>query len=408
MRDVSRRYYAAVRSFRPDFHRLWLAQTISLLGDYLAMYAVQAAIVFGMHGTARQTSGVFLAALLPTALVGPFAGVFADRWNAGQTMVISDVIRAVLVAALVFAEQLWQIYAVSFAVSCVSAFFTPAFAITVPKVVEPGQLLKANACLQQSMNAARILSPAMAGGIAALVGVRSCYWADSASFLISAALISTLPADATRSVDAQVGGPVLHTPLAQDFCGKLRDGIRCVSRNFHLRFAVASMALGVFATSGFTTLISIYVRDSLKSDASTYGTLGTFLAAGTLAGGSMLARFGRMNEPEAWIAGGQFAVGAFIALVTAIPNTAAAFVAFFGIGVGAAFAMSASATLLQHHTPDALRGRVSALSGSLLSVAQVAAMLGSGGAAAWLGIRIVYAISAALLLSLPAFRCFRR
>ena len=63
------------------FRRLWLAQTISLLGDFLALFAVQVAIVFRMHGSARDMAGVFSASLAPTIVLGPVAGMFADRWD---------------------------------------------------------------------------------------------------------------------------------------------------------------------------------------------------------------------------------------------------------------------------------------------------------------------------------------
>ncbi len=143
------------------FQRLWLAQTISLLGDFVALFAVQVAIVFRMHGSASEMASVFIASLIPSVVLGPVAGMFADRWDPRRTMIASDVARGVLVLLLAFAVTVPQICTISFAVSCFSNFFTPARAITLPLLVAPDLLLAANARMQQSMQVVRIASPAV-------------------------------------------------------------------------------------------------------------------------------------------------------------------------------------------------------------------------------------------------------
>ena len=117
------------------FRRLWLAQTVSLLGDSLALFAVQVGIVFRMHGGAGAMAGVFIASLVPSAILGPVAGVFADRWDPRRTMIASDLARGVLILLLTRAVSLPQIYAISFAVSCASIFFAPARAITLALIL---------------------------------------------------------------------------------------------------------------------------------------------------------------------------------------------------------------------------------------------------------------------------------
>jgi dTMP kinase len=82
---------------RGPFLRLWIAQTVSLFGDFIAAFAVQVAVVFRMHGSARDATGVLLASLAPAIVLGPVAGVFADRWDPRRTMIVSDVARGVLI-----------------------------------------------------------------------------------------------------------------------------------------------------------------------------------------------------------------------------------------------------------------------------------------------------------------------
>ena len=111
--------------------RVWFAQVISLLGDFLALFAVISVVSFRLHGTPAQVTGVQIAYMLPLALLGPIAGVFVDRWPLKPTLVWSDLIRAALVIVLLFTTAMWQIYLVLVALSCVSSFFAPAQSVTI-------------------------------------------------------------------------------------------------------------------------------------------------------------------------------------------------------------------------------------------------------------------------------------
>src|SRR5437879_2157965 len=71
------------------FKRLWLAQLVSILGDFLAVFGVINLITFKWHGTPLQVTNVMIAFIIPMAIVGPLAGVFVDRWNVKRTMIIS-------------------------------------------------------------------------------------------------------------------------------------------------------------------------------------------------------------------------------------------------------------------------------------------------------------------------------
>src|SRR3954467_6223548 len=111
--------------------RVWYAQLVSLLGDFLAIFAVISVVTYRMHGTPAQVTGVQIAYMLPLALLGPLSGVFVDRWPLKPTLVASDLIRAGLVVLLFVTTALWQIYLVLAALSSVSSFFAPAQSVTI-------------------------------------------------------------------------------------------------------------------------------------------------------------------------------------------------------------------------------------------------------------------------------------
>ncbi len=375
------------------FRRLWLAQTISLLGDFVALFAVQVAIVFRMHGSASDMASVFIASLIPSVVLGPVAGMFADRWDPRRTMIVSDVARGVLVLLLACAVTVPQICAISFAVSCFSSFFAPARAITLPLLVAPDVLLGANARMQQSMQVVRIASPAVASALVAAFGDRICYAADSATFFCSAVLLATL-----RYSKPRIGS----TPRA--VFRDLGAGFSFLFADPRFSFVVLSMTAGTFAAGCFGALASVYVRDILHRGPPMLGMIGMLIAAGTVTGSALLssAALGR-REPQKLIGYGMAAVGASILLIAALPTQVAALLGSAGMGLGVAAVVVAAAVMLQGETPPELRGRVNGAAAALTSFAQLAAMLLSGMWAAHWGIRGAFALSAALLFATAAY-----
>ncbi len=378
------------------FQRLWLAQTVSLLGDFVALFAVQVAIVFRMHGSASDMASVFIASLVPSVVLGPVAGMFADRWDPRRTMIVSDVARGGLVLLLVCAATVAQICAISFAVSCFSNFFAPARAITLPLLVLPNLLMATNARMQQSMQAVRIASPAVASALVAGFGERICYAADSATFFGSALLLATL----------RYHRPLNRAPPPAVF-QELTAGFDFLFADPRFSFVVFSMTAGTFAAGCFGALASVYVRDVLRRGPPLLGMIGMLIAAGTVAGSALLSRYARRRDPQRLIGCGMAVVGASILLIAAEPSQVAALIGSAGMGVGVAVVVLAAAVMLQGETPPELRGRVSAAAAALASLAQLAAMLLSGIWATHLGIRGGFALSAALLVAIGAYGLLR-
>lgn len=378
------------------FRRLWLAQTISLLGDFLALFAVQVAIVFRMHGSAGEMASVFIASFAPSIVLGPVAGMFADRWDPRRTMIASDLARGVLVLLLARAVTLPQICAISFAVSCFSNFFAPARAITLPLLVPPDFLLAANARMQQSMQVVRIASPAVASALVAAFGERICYAVDTATFFCSAILLATL----------RYRRPVTRTYPRAVF-RDLSAGFGFLFTDPRFLFVVFSMTAGTFAAGCFGALASVYVRDVLHRGPPLLGMIGTLIAAGTVAGSAVMSGWTRSRDPRRLIGCGMAAVGASILLIAAQPTQSAALIGSAGMGLGVAVVVLAAAVMLQGETPPELRGRVSGASAALTSLAQLAAMVLSGMWVTRLGIRGVFALSAALLFAIGAYGLLR-
>src|SRR5712692_2125660 len=183
-----------VLALRP-LRRLWSAQLVSIFGDFLALFAVFGLVSFRMHGSATQVSLILVWFLAPLVVVGPIAGVFVDHWSVKRTMIASDLIRAVLALLLVFATNLNHIYAILFALSTVSSFFMPALSVTVRVIVPTAGLMAANALMAEASQVREVEWDAIFGALVAWFSPNVCFWLDTASFVFSAAMISTLVVD---------------------------------------------------------------------------------------------------------------------------------------------------------------------------------------------------------------------
>jgi len=378
--------------------RVWYAQVVSLLGDFLALFAVISVVSFRLHGTPAQVTGVQIAYMLPLALLGPLAGVFVDRWPLKPTLIGSDLIRAALVALLFVSTALWQIYLVLAALSCVSSFFAPAQSVTIRSHVPRQGLISANALMQMAMMGVRIIGPAAAGAIVAAFGPAICYAVDAASFVISAALIGSVAIirppspgkapETTNSVHA-----VVH---------EMGEGMRFIFHHAALSFVVLAMAAGLFTIGCFGPLIAVYVREWLHAKAGTFGVVSAMVGVGMLFGMPMVRRLSAHASNGVLVLTGLAGIGVGALLLGALPFVAAALLATFTLGFAFAGIIVPAQTLMQQETPHALMGRISSTVMSVVFFAQLLGLVLSGVLAQLLGVRAVFFLCAVIAWVLTA------
>jgi MFS family permease len=380
--------------------RLWLAQLVSIFGDFLALFAVLSAVTFRWHGTATEVTFLTLAYMLPFAFVGPLAGVFVDRWNVKRTMIASDLSRAVLALTLVFVTDLAQVYAVLFLLSVVSSFFMPAQTVTLRTIVPAEGLLAANGLMQQAFQLTRIVSPTAAGALVSWLGESACYYLDGVSFIFSAAMIATIIIQRAVTPSASDGGKV------KTVVTELSAGMKFIFTHAAISFVIISMAAGMFAISCFSPLFAVYVRDTLKATPLLFGIISSLVGVGMIVGMPLITKLARTRSKSHLVISGLFAIGVSVYLLAAFGSVPVAALATLGMGVGVAFIMVPSQTLMQQETPMEMIGRVSSSVMSVLCIAQVIGLIFSGSLAHWLGIKNLFYTSAGLLALIAAVGFF--
>ena len=367
--------------------RLWIAQLVSVFGDFLAVFAIIAVVTFQLHGTATQVAMVLVSFMAPMAIVSPLAGVFVDRWPLKRTMITSDLIRGVLVLALVFVHDLNVIYAILFIMSSVSAFFIPAQSVAVRTLVPMAGLMAVNGLMSQAQQGSLIIAPSVAGELVELAGANACFLYDSFSFFFSAALVMTLTIE--RPGRRAEPGAVLDS---------MRQGFGFIFTHATISFVILAMTAGMFAMRCFGALLSIYVRDNLHSTSAAFGVLNTLIGIGMIVGTQFLTRFARHVPKQNLVVYGLGGMGVAVAITVAFGTMSSTAAGMLGLGLCAAAIFITATTLVQHETPHELLGRVMSCLMSLVAGSQVVSMFVAGPVAEKVGIPNLYWGSAAMLV----------
>jgi MFS transporter, DHA3 family, macrolide efflux protein len=376
----------------PSVRRLWIAQLVSVFGDFLAIFAVFSVVTFQLHGTPTQVSMILVAYLLPLAFLSPLAGVFVDKWNVKWTMIASDVVRGFLVLSLLFVQHdLNAIYGIFFLLSIVSTLFIPAQSVAVRALAPAAGLMAVNALMSQAVQGSQIISPALSGLLVQWLGANSCFLFDGLSFFFSAAMVMSLPIH--RKAAATVPGSVLQS---------MQQGFRFIFTHQAISFVMIAMTAGMFAVRCFGVLLSVYVRDVLASNAALFGTLNSLIGFGMIAGTQSLHRFASKISQQYLVIYGLTGMGLAVLVTALFGRVATTAIGMLGLGFGAAFIMVPSQTLMQQETPHEMLGRVMSSMMSLMAISQVVAMFVAGPVAEKAGIRNLYLGSAAMLVTIGA------
>ena len=354
--------YAALRkgfiAFTYRNYRLfWFGQLVSVTGTWMQNLALSWLVYETLGVSPFQLGLVHVLQFLPVLLLGIPAGVIADRFPKRRVLMVTQSVMLVMAASLatlVLTDHitLWQVYALAFGLGMANAVDMPTRQAFVSEMVGKDHLMNAIALNSALFNTGRIVGPALAGILLALIGPGWLFAANAASYL---AVITGL---VMMSI-APIVGTSSDSPLQ-----RLRDGLSYVRQDpLIFRTVIMVGTIGIFGMN-FNVWIPVLASDEFAAGSEAYGTLFSAMGAGSLIGALSLAFFGRGPNRNRMIAA---------ALVMGVAEIASAFVAtsdaalIFGalslgiVGLATTNTMSTANTLVQTRADDELRGRVMAV-----------------------------------------------
>jgi len=389
-----------------DFALLWSAGLISLTGDWLLLIALPI-YVCTLTRSAAVTSTVFLAEFLPQVLLGSVAGVFVDRWDRRQTMVIASVLQAIALLPLLAVhapDRLWIVYVVSAAESVLAQFFAPAEQALLPRLVGAEHLVAANALAALNNNVARLVGAPLGGLAAGLFGLGGTVLLDAASFLCAGLLIGAIAVKARTLAQPfpspAVASPAVWAAVWRDWLG----GLRVVRRDATVSTLFALMAAQSLAQGLFVVLFVVFVSRVLHGGAAEMGWLRGVQAIGGLLGGVAVGAIGRQLPIARLIGLGAILFGLIDLAIWNAPAIAPGYalavaVALFAlVGLPGSGYLTGMTTLLQESVADAYRGRVFGTFNTTGALAQLGGMALAGAVGDRLGVLPLLNVQASVYL----------
>ena len=353
------------------FFRLWLAQVVSSLGDWIGFVAVTAIAARIGKSSPDAAIGVVLSArLIPGFFLAPAAGVFIDRWDRKKVMVVCDIGRGCVLASLPFVDTLPGLVLASFLLEVLTLMWSPAKEASVPNLVRPEFLASANSL---SLVAAYGTFPVGSALFAGLAGVAKwlddftlleslrvsqetvAIWFDVATFFVSALLIATLRLP--KRVRKPNGNGAKRIDFGQTF-RDLAEGWKFIGSSPVVRAVIVGIGTGLIGGGMLVPLGVVMSRDVLGGGAAGFGLLLTALGTGVAVGIISLSIVQKRVPHERLFVLAVFGAG-FCQVAGASMSTLApamVLVAILGLCAGAVYILGF--TILQANVADELRGRI--------------------------------------------------
>jgi MFS family permease len=381
-----------------NYRKLWIGEAISNIGNRIHFIALMT-YVYTLTGRALDLGLLMIFMTLPNLLLGPLAGVLADRMERRYLMVMSDIARFALVLLVPFTTNLWQIYTISLLMGAANSVFHPSEFSLLPSLVEKEALVTVNSLQVTTMNVVSIIGPAVGGLIVARFGTTPAFLANSGSFLFSALMIWLIR---QPKKELEAGKETTVRQLWTEF----REGFHYITHDFVFKYIIIFFGVLILCTSGLNPLFIVLTQKVLGGGTQEFGYLISVLGVGGIIGGIIWGAVGNRFERIATIVNLMFIDALFIIFLGLNSNYYLAMTAFFFFGmVGTAFTINIM-TFLQEYIPEDKRGRTFGVFAVMFDPLSMASMGIFASLADWVGVGWMFVGSGALEFITAAFGRF--
>ncbi|MBT2213067.1 MULTISPECIES: MFS transporter [Actinomadura] len=343
------------RSLSNRNYRLFSAgQVVSNTGTWMQRVAQDWLVLDLAHGSGTALGITTGLQFLPMLLFGLWGGVIADRYSKRRVLMLTQVSMGALalvlgVLAVTGSAQVWHVYVLAFGLGVATVVDNPTRQAFVVEMVGRRDLPNAIALNSASFNGARLLGPAVAGVLIALLGTGPVFLLNAASF--GAVLFGLY---AMRTDELRAAAPVKRAK------GQLREGLRYVRGRRDLMLVL--VLVGFIATFGmnFPTTTALVAKQTFHSDASSFGLASSMLALGALTGALLAAR--RASQPRMRLLVGSALVFSVLEVVTGLMPTFWSFLLLLvPTGIAMMTITTAANSTIQLSVAPEMRGRVMGL-----------------------------------------------
>ena len=334
------------------FAKLYLAQTISLLGDAFSWVGL-ALLAYQID---KDRSPVILATALTlrvTAFIifSPFAGVVADKVDRKKILYVTHFIRMAIISCLPFINAEWQIYVLVFLLNVFNAFFTPTYRAVIPQIIEGKYFREAVGLSTATFQLLGVLGPALAGIVAVWLGARQIFFLDAVSFIVAAVLILSIPKQELQK------GVSLEAQQSHNTWGDVIKGIRLLFGNKVLRFALSIEFVSAIAGAMILVNTISHIKNGLLLDDKYYGWAMATFGIGAAIAAFLLGSLDKSKTRSVSLISGALLLGLSICFANYV-SYPVLIIFWLLAGLGQSLAEMPSETLIAEYIDSQDQGKV--------------------------------------------------
>ncbi|MDR0812881.1 MAG: MFS transporter [Oscillospiraceae bacterium] len=379
---------------------LFLAgQIVSLFGSSLVQCAIS------WHITLETQSGTMMTialvcGFLPTFLVSPFAGIWADRFNRKRLIILADAL--VATATLGLAAAFWLglrdvrlIFAVMAVRGLGQGIQQPAVSSLLPGIVPQDKLLRVNSINSSAQAAMLLASPALAAVLISFASLENIFIIDIATAAVAIVILGFFVKVKQKSAEPQPG----KASYLQD----LKLGLGYIAKHKLIKQLFVFSAVMSILISPIAVLYALQVTRLFGADAWRLGFADAGFAAGMLLGGLLLTIWGGFKNKHSTMSLGMLVMSAGTVLCGVVSNFALYIAIMVFIGVSLPIFNTPAITLLQEKVDPDFLGRVFSLTTMLSSLAMPLGLIVFGPLADIIGLNTLFIITGAAQLAVTLF-----
>lgn len=359
----------------PNFALFWTAQALSKLGDPITLIAL-AAVTYRMTGSALSTAAAVLVTFVPSAVFGFAAGAVSDALGHRRAMVVCDVARVGLIAAIPLllgaGAPITAVLAVAFVAGVFTAVFNPARLSLVPLLVGPRELGSGNALLFATDRTVEIVGALIGGLLVAAIGT-AAFYLDAATFALSAILLSRIRLEEPPGRRLSLAG--IWADVASGLSFIRRSEVLFANTVLSL---VAQLSLPLYNGLLPVLVFRRFSGGDADLGAWQFGVAEAALALGAVAGAVVLPQYMRRFRKGVLVVAGFGGYGLVLVAVGLAPSFPA--LVAFAVAAGAVNMVFfiPNVTISQEVTPPEMRGRVFGARSALLYSSWLPIVLAAG------------------------------
>lgn len=355
-------YIEVLRKY-PQYRKVYLARLVSMMGDWMSLIALLTLMREASAGNAHLMGALVIAKMLPPGLLGPFAGVIADRFSRKKIMIASDVVRFFVVLGYFTVTLLppdaavYIVLTLAFLQSCAGAFFDPCRNAMMPSLVPTEALATANALGAVTWSLTYTLGSLVGGVLTAWLGWQGVLILDALTFLLSAAFLISL-IDPTPKREKRKLNFWHYTGIAD-----LLEGFKFIKGHPRITY-VMFIKFGLMFGGSLLLVLTLYGQEiygyAFGSEATAVGVFMAVRAMGTAAGPIAVRRWAGNSLARSRIACvcGLFVAGILYIAFGLAENLWLVLFLVFMAHIGSSVVWVYSTIMLQRLIPDAYAGRV--------------------------------------------------